>query len=28
MAEIKKYWDEEAETMPIDKLRKLQGERL
>jgi phenylacetate-CoA ligase len=28
MAEIKKYWDEGAETMPIDKLRKLQGERL
>jgi phenylacetate-CoA ligase len=28
MTEEKKYWDEEAETMPIDKLRKLQGERL
>jgi phenylacetate-CoA ligase len=28
MAEEKKYWDPEAETMPIDKLRKLQGERL
>jgi len=28
MVEEKKYWDVEAETMPIDKLRKLQGERL
>ena len=28
MAEEKKYWDPEAETMPIDKLRKWQGERL
>lgn len=24
----KKYWDEEVETMPLDKLRKVQGERL
>ena len=22
------YWDEEIETMPLDKMRKLQGERL
>jgi phenylacetate-CoA ligase len=28
VAEEKKYWDPETETMPIDKLRKLQGERL
>jgi len=28
MTEEKKYWDPEAETMPIDKLRRLQGERL
>ena len=28
VAEEKKYWDPEIETMPIDKLRKLQGERL
>jgi len=28
MAEEKKYWDSEAETMPIDRLKKLQGERL
>jgi phenylacetate-CoA ligase len=28
MTEEKKYWDPETETMPIDKLRKLQGERL
>ncbi len=28
MAEEKKYWDPETETMPIDKLRKLQGARL
>ena len=28
MSEEKKYWDPEAETMPIDKLRKWQGERL
>ena len=28
MAEEKKYWDPEAETLPIDKLRKLQGDRL
>ncbi len=28
MAGEKKYWDAETETMPIDKLKKLQGERL
>jgi phenylacetate-CoA ligase len=28
MAGEKKYWDAEAETMPIDRLRKRQGERL
>ena len=28
MAENKVYWDEEAETMSYDKLRKLQGQRL
>jgi len=28
MAQEKKYWDPEMETMPLDKLRKLQEERL
>ena len=28
MAEEKKYWDAKAETMPVEKLRRLQGERL
>ena len=28
MGEERKFWDEEMETMPLDKLRKLQGERL
>ena len=28
MVEERKYWDEEVETMPLDKLKKLQGERL
>jgi phenylacetate-CoA ligase len=28
MAEERRYWDEEVETMPLDKLKKLQEERL
>jgi phenylacetate-CoA ligase len=28
MAKERKYWDAEAETMPVEKLRRLQGERL
>ena len=28
MAQERKYWNPEAETMPLDKVRKLQGERL